>query len=121
MNKELKVSFYLRHKEVRKDGTIPIMGRITIDKSMVQFRTKCFVSEKLWSIKAARAIGKSKVATILNQLLDNIVVAIHTSHSELIERKGAATVQEVKDVFQGMASAQITLLDCNTPTNQTSN
>ena len=111
MSKELKVSFYLRHKEVRKDGTIPIMGRITIEKSMVQFSTKCFILEKLWNIKAARAIGKSKVATILNQSLDNIVVAIHTSHSELIERKGTATVQEVKDVFQGMASAQITLLD----------
>ncbi len=70
MNNELKVSFYLRHKEVRKDGTTPIMGRITTGKEMAQFSAKCYVAEKLWNTKSARAIGKSKVATHLNQTLD---------------------------------------------------
>ena len=40
MSKELKVHYYLRHKEVKNDGTTPIMGRITIGKSMVQFSAK---------------------------------------------------------------------------------
>ena len=33
MSKELKVHYYLRHKEMKSDGTAPIMGRITIGKS----------------------------------------------------------------------------------------
>ncbi|MFR9496357.1 MAG: site-specific integrase [Rikenellaceae bacterium] len=110
MSKELKVSFYLRHKEVRKDGTIPIMGRITIGKSMAQFRAKCYVAENLWDTKAARALGKSKVATTLNQNLDKINLAIHSHYKELLQRKGEATAAEVKTLFQGVASGQDTLL-----------
>ena len=40
ISKELKVHYYLRHKEVKGDGATPIMGRITIGKSMVQFSAK---------------------------------------------------------------------------------
>ena len=29
MSQELKVNFYLRHKEIKKDGSVPIMGRTT--------------------------------------------------------------------------------------------
>lgn len=111
MSEELKVSFYLRHKEVKKDGTVPIMGRISIGKQMAQFSAKLSVPISLWDIKAARALGKSKVATELNRSLDKIVVSIHASHEELIERKGSATPKEVTIAFQGMASGQESLLD----------
>ncbi len=84
MSKELKVNFYLRHKEVRKDGTVPIMGRITIGREMAQFRTKCYVPENLCDTKSARVIGKSKIATELNCALDKITVAIHTQYKELL-------------------------------------
>ncbi len=110
MSEELKVSFYLRHKEIKKDGTVPIMGRISIGKQMAQFSVKLSVPISLWDIKAARALGKSKVATELNRALDKIVVAIHTSYEELIERKGSATPKEVTIAFQGIASGQESLL-----------
>ena len=110
MSEELKVSFYLRHKEIKKDGTVPIMGRISIGKQMAQFSAKLSVPISLWDIKAARALGKSKVATDLNRALDKIVVSIHASHEELIERKGTATPKEVAVAFQGMASGQESLL-----------
>lgn len=110
MSEELKVSFYLRHKEVKKDGTVPIMGRISIGKQMAQFSAKLSVPISLWDIKAARALGKSKIATELNRALDKIVVSIHASHEGLIERKGSATPKEVTIAFQGMASGQESLL-----------
>lgn len=110
MSEELKVSFYLRHKEIKKDGTVPIMGRISIGKQMAQFSAKLSVPISLWDIKAARALGKSKVATELNRALDKIVVSIHASHEGLIERKGSATPKEVTIAFQGMASGQESLL-----------
>ena len=110
MSNELKVSFYLRHKEEKKDGTVPIMGRIPIEKSMAQFSAKCSVAVSIWDTKAARAIGKSKVATELNRTLDMITLAIHTSNKEQVNRIGNATATEVKNAFQGIASGQITLL-----------
>lgn len=110
MSQELKVNFYLRHKEIKKDGTVPIMGRITIGKQMAQFSAKLSVAISLWDIKAARALGKSKVATELNRALDKIVVSVHTSYEELIQRKGPTTPKEVAIAFQGMASGQESLL-----------
>ena len=111
MSTELKVSFYLRHKEEKKDGTVPIMGRITIGKSMAQFSAKCSVLISLWSIKSSRAIGKSRVATELNVTLDKIALSIHNHHKELTTRQGEVVAVEVKNAFQGIAAGQVTLLD----------
>ncbi len=110
MSNELKLGFYLRHKEIKSDGTVPIMGRITIGKTMAQFSAKCSVAERLWDTKSARAVGKSKVATELNRNLDKISLAIHNHYKELIKRKDSTTATEVKNAFQGVASGQETLL-----------
>ncbi len=110
MSKKLKVSFYLRHKELRKDGTVPIMGRITIGKTMAQFSAKCYVSEKIWDTKSARAIGKSKIAKELNTSLDRINLSIHTIYDDLLNRKVEVTAFEVKNQFQGIASEQESLM-----------
>ncbi len=111
MSKDLKVSFYLRHKEVRQDGRVPIMGRITIGKSMAQFSAKCYVAEKIWDTKSARAVGKSKIATELNSTLNKIALSIHNNYKAIVERKGSATAMEVKRAFQGVASTQTTILE----------
>lgn len=110
MSENVKVHFYLRHKEIKKDGTVPIMGRITIEKSMAQFSAKCNVVVSLWDTQSCRAIGKSKRATELNRALDKITLSIHSHHKELLTRKGSATPSDVKNAFQGIASGQVTLL-----------
>ena len=110
MSTELKLSFYLRAKEIRKDGTVPIMGRIRIGKSMAQFSAKCYVTEKIWDTKSARAIGKSKIAKELNQSLDRISVLVHTHYDNLKEKSGDVTAEQVKSLFQGIASEQESLL-----------
>ena len=49
---ELKVTFYLKKNEERADGTMPILGRIRIGKSMVQFSTKVYAIPELWDVMA---------------------------------------------------------------------
>ena len=110
MSRELKVHYYLRHKEVKSDGTAPIMGRITIGKSMVQFSAKCSVQVSLWDTKSARATGKSKAATGLNRELDKISLSIHSCYKELLAKKEEISAEEVKNAFQGIASEQETLI-----------
>lgn len=63
---EVKVSFDLKRNEERADGMIPILGRIRIGKSMVQFSAKISVPVSLWDTKSGRAIGKSKTALCLS-------------------------------------------------------
>ncbi|MDR2005426.1 MAG: hypothetical protein LBQ74_20575 [Prevotella sp.] len=67
---EVKVNFYLKRNEERADGMIPILGRIRIEKSMVQFSAKVSVPVSRWDTKSGRAIGKSKTTLSVNASLD---------------------------------------------------
>lgn len=108
--KELKVTFYLKKNETRADGTVPVLGRIRIGSSMVQFSAKVNVSEKLWDVKSGRAKGKSKAATNVNAELDNLCVAIHSAYKDLQLKSDNVLATDVKNAFQGIATEQDTLI-----------
>ena len=116
MSDELKVSFYLKREG--KNGTIdanpneiyPIVGKIIIGKSIAQFGSKLKIEESLWDVKSGRASGKSRKATQLNREINKINLSIHAHYKEILKRTGKVTASEVKNAFQGMASAQKTLL-----------
>ena len=107
---ELKVTFYLKKNEERADGTMPILGRIRIGKSMVQFSTKVYVIPDLWDVKFGRAVGKSKPATSTNKELDRISLDIHSACKDLLAKKENVSALEVKNAFQGISSEQETLI-----------
>lgn len=107
---EVKVSFYLKRNEEKADGAAPILGRIRIGKSMVQFSAKVSVPVSLWDTKSARAIGKSKTALSVNASLNKICVDIHSAYRELSVKKDNVSAGEVKNAFQGIASQQDTLV-----------
>ena len=51
MKSTFSVIFYLKRQVVKKDGTVPVMGRITVDGSQTQFSCKLSVDPKLWDTK----------------------------------------------------------------------
>ena len=107
---ELKVTFYLKKNETRADGTVPILGRIRIGMSMVQFSAKVYVQEKLWDVKSGRAKGKSKAAQNANAELEKLCVVIHSAYKELKLKSDNVLAVDVKNSFQGIASEQDTLV-----------
>lgn len=116
MNNELKVSFYLkRESRLEKISSgenvaYPITGKIIIGNCIAQFATKLKVEERLWNVKSGRAIGKSRVAVELNREINKINLLIHSHYKEILHRTGKVTAIEVKNAFQGIATAQKTLL-----------
>lgn len=116
MNNELKVSFYLKRESrleknsVGENVAYPITGKIIIGNSIVQFATKLKVEERLWHVKSGRATGKSRLAVELNREINKINLSIHAHYKEILERTGTVTAGEVKSAFQGIATAQKTLL-----------
>jgi integrase len=88
----------------------PIVGKIIVGKTVAQFSSKLKVEERLWNVKSGRATGKSHVATELNREINRVNLLIHFHYSEILKRTGKVTAQEVKNAFQGIASAQKTLL-----------
>ena len=69
--------FYLKRQVVKKDGTVPVMGRITVDGSQTQFSCKLTVDPKLWDTKGGRVTGRSSAALETNRMLDKMRVRIN--------------------------------------------
>lgn len=116
MNNELKVSFYLKREgktertETNSDAVYPIVGKIIIGNTIAQFGSKLKIEERLWNVKSGRAIGKSRVAVELNREINKINLSIHAHYRDILKRTGKVTAIEVKNAFQGIATAQKTLL-----------
>ena len=70
MKADLKVHFYLRKTDEKKNGECPIIGKITIGRDVAQFSAKITAKASLWDIVSGRVKGKSKHATEVNSTLD---------------------------------------------------
>ncbi|KAA6319903.1 Tyrosine recombinase XerC, partial [termite gut metagenome] len=107
---ELKVLFYLKKNQPKKDGLSPLMGRITIGKTMCQFSLKLDADAALWDSKAGKMTGKSHFALDVNRQIDRTNVLIHTRYREMESNQNRVTALELKNAIQGIASTQDTLL-----------
>ncbi len=105
-----KVLFYLKKNAPKKDGSVPIMGRITINGKITQFSTKITIDAKKWDITHNRILGKSKEATQINQKLDTIRIRINACYNRLLEQDDYVTALRVKKAFLGITMEENTLL-----------
>ena len=110
MKSTFSVIFYLKKSKVKKDGTSPIMGRITVDGTQAQFSCKVSIEAKLWGIKGGRAIGKSITARDINRALDKIRATITKHYQEIMERDNFVTAEKVRNAFQGLEYRKHTLI-----------
>ena len=55
---KFKVLLYLKKSGMDKNGKAPIMGRITVNRTMAQFSCKLSCSPSLWNPRASRLEGK---------------------------------------------------------------
>ena len=67
MTDELKVLFYLKKNQSKKNGLCPVMGRIIVGKTMAQFSLKVDADVELWDAKARRMKGKSQFVNDVNK------------------------------------------------------
>ena len=70
MKSTYSIIFYLKREKLKKDGTYPVMGRITVDGTQCQFSCKVDCKPDLWENKGGSAIGKSVMARNVNMELD---------------------------------------------------
>ena len=112
MNNELKVSFYIKREKSATNacGIYPVIGKIIVGGTLAQFSSKLKVDERLWVVKSGRATGKSRQAVELNRAINRINLAIHASYKDILKRTGKVTAVEVKNAFQGVATAQTTVI-----------
>ena len=110
MKSTYSVIFYLKREKLKKDGTYPVMGRITVDGTQCQFSCKVNCSPDLWETKGGRAIGKSVMARNVNMELDKIKARIDKYYKEIVDRNNFVTAEKVKNAFLGLEFRQQTLM-----------
>lgn len=103
--KTLKLLFYLKRGTQSKDGKSPIMARLTIGRTMVQFSCKIACSPQLWDSRKSRLVGKSAEAVSVNADLDRLQLTVHQSFEYLQSKQGEMVrAEEVKNTLFGLNS-----------------
>ena len=103
---KFKVLLYLKKSGTDKSGKAPIMGRITVNRTMAQFGCR----PELWNARESRLDGKSREAVETNAKLDKLLLAINAAFDTLVERRQDFDATAVKELFQGSMETQMTLL-----------
>ena len=85
---KFKVLLYLKKSEPDKTGKAPVMGRITLNRTMAQFSCKLSCTPGLWNARESRLNGKSREAVEINVKIDKLLLDINAAFDSLLERKG---------------------------------
>ena len=107
---KFKVLLYLKKSGLDKSGKAPIMGRITVNRTMEQFSCKLSCTPGLWNPRENRLNGKSREAVEVNAKIDKLLLAVNSAFDSLLERKIDFDATAVKEAFQGSKDTQMTLL-----------
>lgn len=110
MRSTFKVLFFLKRDKQKKDGSVPVYCRITIDGKEARFGMKKDINPKLWNIKEGKATGKSIESSEINALLETTKAAIHKIYRDVQERENTVSAEKVKNVFLGIDGKQHMLL-----------
>ncbi len=111
MRSTFNVLFFLKKNAERKDGTAPIVARITVNGKNSQFNTKQFITKDDWSVELNRAKGRNAEAKKLNNVLDEIKTSLHNAYNNLTKKDIVVTAEKVKNTFLGIGLEQYLLLD----------
>ena len=84
---KFKVLLYLKKSGMDKNGKAPIMGRITVNRTMAQFSCKLSCTPSLWNPRASRLEGKSKEAVETNKDIGQLLLSIQKEEMCLWKRE----------------------------------
>ena len=108
---KMKVLLYLKKSSRDRSGKAPIMGRITLGRSIAQFSCKLFCNPDLWNPRESRMNGKSREAVEVNAKLDNLLLAVQSSYQSLLAKGSPFDATDIKEDFQGSVQSRTMLLE----------
>ena len=108
---KMKVLLYLKKSSRDRSGKAPIMGRITLGRSIAQFSCKLFCNPDLWNPRESRMNGKSREAVGVNTKLDHLLLAVQSSYQSLLAKGSPFDATDIKEHFQGSVQSRTMLLE----------
>ena len=110
-HEKMKVLLYLKKSGLDKSGKAPIMGRITIGRSIAQFSCKLSCNPDVWNPRESRMDGKSREAVEVNGRLENLLLSIQSAYQSLLTRDCPFDATDVKEQFQGSVQTRCMLIE----------
>ena len=107
----MKVLLYLKKGTRDRSGKAPIMGRITLGRSVAQFSCKLSCNPDLWNPRESRVDGKSREAVEVNRRLDNLLLAVQSAYQSLLAKGAPFDATDIKEHFQGSVQSRAMLLE----------
>ena len=107
----MKVLLYLKKSGLDKSGKAPIMGRITIGRSIAQFSCKLSCNPDLWNPRESRMNGKSREAVEINGKLGNLLLSVQSAYQSLLSKGCPFDAADVKELFQGNVQTRCMLIE----------
>ena len=101
---KFKVLLYLKKSGMDKNGKAPIMGRITVNRTMAQFSCKLSCTPSLWNPRASRLEGKSKEAVETNKDIEQLLLSIQKAFDMLVEKSTDLPISTIRDDTRSPAS-----------------
>ena len=101
---KFKVLLYLKKSGMDKNGKAPIMGRITVNRTMAQFSCKLSCTPSLWNPRASRLEGKSKEAVETNKDIEQLLLSIQKAFYVLVEKRTDLPIPTIRDGTRSPAS-----------------
>ena len=108
---KMKVLLYLKKSGLDKSGKAPIMGRITIGRSIAQFSCKLSCNPDLWNPRESRMDGKSREAVEVNGRLENLLLSIQSAYQSMLSKGYPFDATDVKEQFQGSVQTRCMLIE----------
>lgn len=108
---KMKVLLYLKKSGLDKSGKAPIMGRITLGRSIAQFSCKLSCNPDLWNPRESRMDGKSHEAVEINGKLENLLLSVQSAYQSLLSKGCPFDAADVKELFQGSVQTRCMLIE----------
>ena len=108
---KMKVLLYLKKSGLDKSGKAPIMGRITLGRSIAQFSCKLSCNPDLWNPRESRMDGKSREAVEINGKLENLLLSVQSAYQSLLSKGCPFDAADVKEQFQGSVQTRCMLIE----------
>ena len=108
---KMKVLLYLKKSGLDKSGKAPIMGRITLGRSIAQFSYKLSCNPDLWNPRESRMDGKSREAVEINGKLENLLLSVQSAYQSLLSKGCPFDAADVKEQFQGSVQTRCMLIE----------
>ena len=108
---KMKVLLYLKKSGLDKSGKAPIMGRITLGRSIAQFSCKLSCNPDLWNPRESRMDGKSREAVEINSRLESLLLSVQSAYQALLSKGCPFDATDVKELFQGSVQTRCMLIE----------